>query len=113
MKNYVKRKRKPNEANLDGLMVVSSNDAYDIKRGKYKPGVYGIVSKDVPFVSKIVTSRNGMKKRKFVNDVTELPNVTKERVMAFFDDKKNGHREKCYLVERQLYDKIMKSKGKK
>lgn len=113
MPKYPNRKRKPNEANLAGLMVVNSTDAYDIKRGRYKPSVYGIVSKDVPFVSRIVNSKDGTKKRKFVNDVTELPNVTKERVMAFFDDKQNGNREKCYLVERKLYDEIMAAKNKK
>lgn len=113
MGKYANRKRNPKEANLNALMVVNSNDAYDVKLGKYKTGVYGIVSKDVPFISRIVNSRDGTKKRKFVNDVTELPNVTKERIMAFFDDKKNASREKCYLVEQQLYDEIMKSKGKR
>ena len=113
MPKYVNRKRKPNEANLAGLMVVSSSDAFDTKNKRRKNGVYGIVSKDVPFISKTVISKDGTKKRKFVNDVTELPNVTKERVMAFFDDKKNSKREKCYLVERKLYDEIMSSKSQK
>lgn len=113
MIKYPNRKRKPNEANLAGLMVVSSDDAFDVKNKRWKKGVYGIVSKDVPFISKTTITRNGVKKRKFVNDITELPNVTKERVMAFFDDKQNSSREKCYLVERQLYDEIMQSKGKK
>lgn len=113
MPKYPNRKRKPNEANLDGLMVVNSADAYDVKNKRWKKGVYGIVSKDLPFISKTTVSRDGTKKRKFVNDVTELPNVTKERVMAFFDDKQNSKRDKCYLVERQLYDEIMATKGKK
>lgn len=113
MPKYPNRNRKPNEANLSGLMVVSSDDAFDRSRKRWKKGVYGIVSKDLPFISKTTISRDGIKKRKFVNDVTELPNVTKERVMAFFDDKKNSTREKCYLVERKLYDEIMASKGKK
>lgn len=113
MPKYPNRKRKPNEANLSGLMVVNSADAYDVKHKRYKYGVYGIVSKDVPFISKIVSSKDGTKKRRFVNDVTELPNVTKERVMAFFDDQQNSKRYKCYLVERKLYDEIMAAKAKK
>lgn len=113
MPKYPNRKRKPNEANLDGLMVVNSADAYDVKNKHWKKGVYGIVSKDLPFISKTTVSRDGTKKRKFVNDVTELPDVAKERVMAFFDDKQNSKRDKCYLVERQLYDEIMAARGKK
>ncbi len=113
MPKYPKRKRKPNEANLAGLMVVSSDDAFDIKTKRWKNGVYGIVSKDVPFISKTTISKDGTKKRKFINDVTELPNVTKERVMAFFDNKQNSKREKCYLVERELYDEIIQAKSKK
>lgn len=113
MPKYPNRKRKPNEANLAGLMVVNSSDAFDVQHKRWKKGLYGIVSKDLPFISQTVISRDGTKKRKFVNDVTELPNVTKERVMAFFDNKQNSKRDKCYLVERKLYDEIMAAKNKK
>lgn len=33
--------------------------------------------------------------------------------MAFFDNKQNSKRDKCYLVERKLYDEIMAAKNKK
>ena len=110
MQKNVNRKRKPNEANLAGLMVVSSEDVWDIKRNTWKKGVYGAVSKDLPFITNTVVTRNGLRRRKFVNDVTELPNVAKERVMAFFDDKANTNRSKCYLVEKSLYDEIQRGK---
>ena len=106
MNRYKNYKRKPKQANLSALMVITSSEAYDVKHHRFKTGLYGIVDKDLPFVAKIVTKRNGTQQRKFVNDVSNLPNVTKERIMAFFDDKSNSGREKCYLVERKLYDEV-------
>ena len=111
MPKYPKRQRK--NVNLAGLMVVNSDDAFDKNRMRYKKGVYGTVSKDLPFITKIVTSKDGSRRRKFVKDVTILPGTTKERIMAFFDDKQNSKREKCYLVEPYLYDEIMAAKTKK
>ncbi len=106
MTKYKKYNRQPKEANLAGLMVISSDDAYDVKHNRFKKGVYGIVDKDLPFVSKTVVQRDGKKRRKYVQDVTELPDVAKERIMAFFDVPENKNREKCYLVERTLYDEV-------
>lgn len=110
MAKIVNRKRKPNEANLSGLMVVNSDVAWDFKNRCWRKGVYGAVDKELPFITTTVQSKDGTRRRKFVNDVTELPNVTKERVMAFFDNKQNSQRSKCYLVEMSLYEMV---KGRK
>lgn len=106
MSVYRKYSRNPKEANLAGLMVISSDEAYDVKNNRFKKGVYGIVDKDLPFVSRTVVQRDGNKRRAFVQDVTELPDAAKERIMAFFDVPENKNREKCYLVERKLYDEV-------
>lgn len=110
MSRYIKFNRKPKTANLDGLMVVNSDEAFDKQKQRFKSGVFGIVDKELPFISKIVVQRDGNKRRSFVQDVTELPDVAKERIMAFFDVPENKNREKCYLVERELYDEV---RGKK
>ena len=41
-----------------------------------------------------------------MQDLTELPDIAKERIMAFFDVPENKKREKCYLVERKLFDEV-------
>ncbi len=107
MAKIVNRKRKPNEANLAGLMVVGSEVAWDKFHKRWRKGVYGAVDKELPFITTTVQSKDGTRRRKFVNDVTELPNVTKERVMAFFDNKQNAQRSKCYLVDKALYDEML------
>ena len=99
------RKRVPREANLSNLIVIDSNNAYDSKGNLHK-GVYGIVGKDTPFVFRNRLNRKTKQyKRVFINDSTNLPNVCKERVMEFFDDKQNKRRKKCYLIDKDTYDK--------
>ncbi len=112
MTKIVNRKRKPNEANLAGLMVVNSDIAWDYKNRRWRKGVYGAVDKELTFITTTVQSKDGTRRRKFVNDVTELPNVTNERVMAFFDNKQNVQRSKCYLVEKSLYEEMVKGRKK-
>ena len=91
----IHRNRKPNKANLSALEVVDSDVAY--KNKKLRKEVYGIVSKDYPFVFK----RAGKDQHiVFVNNSTNLPNVCKERVMHFFDSPKNKRRLKCYLIDK-------------
>ena len=105
-----KKKRVPRAANLANLIVINSNDAYDHK-GNLNKGVYGIVGKDVPFIFNNRKNRKTKEhKRVFVNDSTNLSNVCKERVMEFFDDKQNKRRKKCYLIDKEIYDKSKRSK---
>ena len=93
------RKRYPKKANLSALTVVDSTQAYNGKR--LKKGVYGIVSRDTPFVYKnVVDRRTGQKKPKFVNDMHSLTNVSKQQIIAFFEDPNNHNRLKCYLIEK-------------
>ncbi len=93
------RRRNPKKANLSNLTVVDSSVAYDGK--KLKPGVYGIVSKDHPIIYKNVVDRKSKQlKPKYVNDISALTNVAKEKVVSFFDNKQNEHRKKCYLIDK-------------
>ncbi len=95
----VNRRRKPKKANLSGLEVVDYTKAYNGKR--LKKEVYGIVSKDHAFIFKNVLDRKTNKnKPKVINDVTSLPNVAKEKIIKFFDDKKNSSKSKCYLIDK-------------
>lgn len=95
----MKRKRNPKNPNLSALNVVDSNHAYNGK--KMKKEVYGIVSKEHPFIYKNVVDRKTKKnKPKYVNDSIELPQVTKQKIIAFFDDSKNSKKTKCYLIDK-------------
>lgn len=95
----MKRKRTPKKANLSALKVVDYKDAYIGKR--LKPSVYGIVSRDTPFIYKNVIDRKTKKsKPKFVNDMDSLTIICKQEVISFFDDKKNARKNRCYLVEK-------------
>ncbi len=93
------RRRKPKYANLAGLDVVDYTNAYNGKR--LKKEVYGIVSKDHAFIFKNVVDRKTKKnKPKYINDITKLPNVAKEKIIKFFDNSKNSSKSKCYLIEK-------------
>ena len=93
------RKRKPKNANLSGLDVVDYTKAYAGKR--LKSEVYGIVSRDHAFIFKNIVDRKTKKnKPKYINDVTKLPNVAKEKIINFFDDSKNKSKSKCYLIDK-------------
>lgn len=92
------RKRNPKKANLAALEVVDYTKAYNGKR--LKKEVYGIVSRDHGVVYKNVIDRKTMKnKPKYVNDVYNLHNVTKEKVIRFFDNSENASKGKCYLID--------------
>ncbi len=94
------RKRNPKRANLSGLKVVDYTKAYDGK--KLKKEVYGIVSRDHSFVFKNVIDRKTKKpKPKFVNDVINLPDVAKVKIISFFDNSKNLSKNKCYLIDKE------------
>lgn len=108
--SITKRKRKPNTANLSALYAIDNKFAY--KGDKLKVGVYGVVSKDTPFVYKIVKNKSGVARREFINNSTSLPNVCKNRLMAFFDDKDNKNKLKAYLVDKSLYDEYKGEKDK-
>lgn len=98
----IKRNRK--KENLAGLYVVSSEIAY--KNKKIRKGVYGAVDKTTPFVCKPADIKNG-KPRRFVGNSTDLPDVCKNRILSFWDDKKNKDRRVCYLAEKSLYDEMI------
>ncbi|MCD8372264.1 MAG: hypothetical protein LUD27_03070, partial [Clostridia bacterium] len=107
MAKDIKRNRK-NE-NLAGLYAVSNNYAY--KNGKLRKGVIGAVDKDTPFVSKPADKKNG-KPRKFVKDMTSLPQACKNRILAYYDDNYNSS-SKCYLAEKSIYDEMVADKARK
>ena len=93
------RKRNPKKANLSGLEVVDSSRAYN--GSKLKKSVYGIVSRDHSIVFKHIKDRKTKQnKPKYVNDVSSLHNVTKEKIVKFFDDTKNKSKSKCYLIDK-------------
>lgn len=94
------RRRNPKKANLSALQVVDYSKAYNGK--KLKKEVYGIVSRDHSIIFKNVIDRKTKKaKPKFINDVVNLHNVTKEKIVGFFDDNKNLSKNKCYLIDKK------------
>ncbi|MCD8371867.1 MAG: hypothetical protein LUD27_01010, partial [Clostridia bacterium] len=107
MAKDIKRNRK-NE-NLAGLYAVSHDYAY--KNGKLRKGVIGAVDKDTPFVSKPADKKNG-KPRKFVKDMTSLPQACKNRILAYYDDT-NSKGGRCYLAEKSVYDEMVADKARK
>lgn len=93
------RKRNPKKANLSNLTVVDSYSAYNGK--KIKKGVYGIVSRDHSIIYKnVVDRKSNQLKPKYVNDIYSLTNVAKEKIVAFFDNKQNKNKHKCYLIDK-------------
>lgn len=95
----MKRKRNPKTANLSSLDVVDSTQAYNGKR--LKKTVYGIVSRDTPFIyTNVVDRKTKVRKPRYKNDLTSLPNTCKNKVIAFFDDPANKRRDKCYLIDK-------------
>ena len=95
----MKRKRNPKKANLAGLEVVDYQSAYNGSR--LKKEVYGIVSRDHCIVYKnIIDRKTRQNKPKYINDVNALHNVTKEKIIKFFDNKKNVSKNKCYLIDK-------------
>ena len=98
-RNYQRKKQ-----NLSNLYAVSPYEAIDKYTKKLKKGVYGGISKDVPFVFKTVKDRKtGENKRSFLQDLNTIPNSTKNRVMAYYDKHKNSTR--CYLMDGQYVDR--------
>ena len=98
-RNYQRRKQ-----NLGNLYAVSNATAYDKRTKKLKKGVFGVVSKDVPFVFKNIKDRKtGEFKRSFLQDLNTIPTNTKNRVMAYYDKHKSSN--KCYLMDGQYIDK--------
>ncbi len=97
----VKRNRK--DKNLAGLYAVSHDIAY--KGGKLRRGVYGVVGKDTPYIYKPADKQRD-RPRTFVRDCTDIPKVCKNRILAFWDNKKNKDRSACYLVEKSLYEEM-------
>ena len=93
------RRRKPKSANLAGLEVVDYTKAYNGKR--LKKEVYGIVSRDHAFIFKNVVDRETKKnKPKYINDITKLTNVAKEKIIRFYDNSRNSSKSKCYLIDK-------------
>lgn len=98
-RNYQRKKQ-----NLNNLYAVSSSTAYDKRTKKLKKGVFGVVSKDVPFVFKNTKDRKtGSTKRSFLQDLNTIPTNTKNRVMAFYDKHKSSN--KCYLMDGQYIER--------
>ena len=56
LKNDPNRNRKK-DLNLSGLYAVTNDFAY--KNGKLRDGVYGVVSKDTPYVCRPTNSQKG------------------------------------------------------
>ena len=102
MAKNIKRNRK--DKNLSALYAVSSNVAYI--NGKMRKGVYGVVSKDTPYIWK--PSQKEGQPRSFVRDSTDIPKACKNRILAFWDDKNNSTKRVCYLAEKSLYDEMKK-----
>ena len=99
-KNPVRNREK--RINLKGLYAVPSEIAY--QNGKPRPEVYGYVNKDTPFICKAQV--NGSQKApQFLSDMTgnNVPDVLKNRMLAFWHDKHNSSKSVCYLVEKSLY----------
>ena len=93
------RKRNPKKANLSNLTVVDSYSAYNGK--KLKHGVYGIVSRNHSVIYKNVVERKSKKlKPKYINDIYSLTNIAKEKIVAFFDNRQNRNKQKCYLIDK-------------
>ena len=99
----VNRNRK--DKNLAGLYAISNDVAY--KNGKLRKGVYGVVSKDTPYIYKPANKQRD-KPRTFVRDSTDIPKVCKNRILAYWDNKKNKDRTVCYLAEKSLYEEMKK-----
>ncbi len=105
----MKRNRK--EIDLRGLEVTTSEVAYDGTR--LKKGVYGIVSRDTPFIYRNVIDRKTKEvKPRYVNDMEVLTNRSKQDIIAFFANKKNGKRRNCYLADKSVIEEY-KPKEKK
>ena len=104
------RNRKKN-INLAGLYAVPYNVA--IKNGKPRPEVYGCVTKNTPYICK-AESPGSAKPPRFVSDMTgdKVPKVLKNRMLAFWADKNNSGKSTCYLVEKSLYEEMMRSRKK-
>ena len=93
------RKRYPKKANMANLKIVDSYQAYNGTR--LKKGVYGIISRDTPFIYKnVIDRRTHIKKPKYINDMSAMTNLTKQEVISFFDDPNNRFKRKCYLIEK-------------
>ena len=101
--------RKTNQRNtapyLSGLYAVSRDVALSAG-GKPRPGVYGMVTRDTPFITKPKAKPGS--KPKYLRDMTDgsVPTALKDRILAFWDDPNNDRKEHCYLVEKPLYDEM-------
>lgn len=105
------RNRKKN-INLAGLYAVPNEIAY--KNGKPRPEVYGCVTKNTPYICKADAQSSG-KPPRHVSDMTgdKVPKVLKNRMLAFWADKNNAGKSTCYLVEKSLYEEMVKGRTKK
>lgn len=101
MAKNIKRNRK--DKNLAGLYAIPHDIAY--RNGKLRKGVYGVVDKNTPYICK---PADDSKPREFVRDSTDIPKACKNRILAFWDDKKNKTKRVCYLSEKSLYDEMKK-----
>lgn len=105
-KSFPDRNREK-KINLNGLYAVSSTYALD-EKGNPLNGVYGVVSKNTPYICKAKPAGSS-KADLFKKDMTgnEVPNVLKNRILAFYSDKNNSKKSTCYLVEKPLYEEMV------
>ena len=103
-----KTKERNTDPNLLGLYAVSRDVALT-SGGKPRAGVYGMVTRDTPFITR-PKAKSGSKLQ-FMRDMTDIrvPTVLKNRILAFWDDPNNGRKEHCYLVEKPLYEEMMEA----
>lgn len=73
MKTNIKRNRK--DKNLAGLYAVPHDIAY--KNGMLRNEVYGVVSKDTPYIYNPANNQRDMP-RTFVRDSTDIPKTCKK-----------------------------------
>jgi len=118
----MKNKKDPNrnrtkKVNLAGLYAVPHDIAYE--NGKPRPGVYGYITKDTPYICKARES-GSTKPPQLVSDMTgdNVPKVLKNRMLAFWGNKQNSQKKICYLAEKSLYEEMLarnkqSTKGKK
>lgn len=90
--------------NLSGLYAVSYREA--LRGGKPREGVYGVVTRDTPFITKPKAKPGSNSQH--LRDLTDssVPTVLKNRILAFWDNPNNDQKDVCFLVEKPIYDEM-------
>lgn len=81
--------------NLTGLRVRASNYAYDAKKKRYRPSVYGHVDREIPLG--VLKHNTKGENPRFVDDFSKLPISKKNEVIKYFNDHPKA--QKVYLLE--------------